>query len=315
MTRFALVLPVLCAGGLVAATSPALATFSGQNGRIAFDSDRHGGDIDIWTILPGGGDPRNLTAGSEAVDGAANWRADGRRIVFMSDRETARNPDPRGDRGPDFELFVMNANGANPRQLTFNDVDDEDPAWSADGSRIVFARDLNPVRGRVNYDLFTIAADGTDERRLTDSRGVDDIQPNWSSRGRITFTSDRDGDDLEIYTMRADGSKVRRLTSNKLNDEFPNWSPNGRAIAFHRERNGNFDVYRMRRDGGGVKRLTTNRAGDGLPAFSPNGRMIAFFSESGGSPDLFTMRRGGGGQTNRTNSKAFEFAPDWGVRP
>ena len=43
--------------------------------------------------------------------------------------------------------------------------------------------------------------------------------------------------------------------------------------------------------------------------------MIAFFSESGGSPDLFTMRRGGGGQTNRTNSKAFEFAPDWGVRP
>jgi Tol biopolymer transport system component len=314
MTRFALVLPALCAGGLAAATSPALATFPGQNGRIAFDSDRHGGDIDIWTMRPGGGDHRNLTAGSEAVDGAANWRADGRKIVFMSDRETARNPDPRGKQGPDFELFVMNANGSNPRQITDNEVDDEDPAWSPDGSRIVFQRDLNPVRGKVNYDLFTIAADGTDERSLTDSRGVDDFQPNWSSKGRIAFTSDRDGD-TDIYSMRGDGSKVRKLTRNKLDEEFPNWSPNGRAIVFHRVRNDNFDVYRMRKGGGGVKRLTSDPAGEGLPAFSPDGRMITFFSESGGSPDLFTMRRGGGGQKNRTSNKAFEFAPDWQPLP
>ena len=120
--------------------------------------------------------------------------------------------------------------------------------------------------------------------------------------------SDRDGD-TEIYSMRGDGSKVRKLTSNKLDDEFPNWSPNGRAIVFHRARNDNFDVYRMRRDGGGVERLTTDPAGEGIPAFSPDGRMITFFSERGGSPDLFTMRRGGGGQTNRTSNKAFEFAP------
>jgi TolB protein len=315
MTRLTLVLPALCAGGLAAVASPALATFSGQNGRIAFDSDRHGGDIDIFTMRPGGGDMRNLTKGSEAADGSSNWSPDGRRIAFMSDRETARNPDPRGSRGPDFEIFVMNAQGGNVRQVTDNELDDEDPAWSPNGRRIVFARDFNPVRGKVNYDLFTIAADGTDERGLTDSRGVDDIQPNWSSKGRIAFTSDRDGDDLEIYTMGPDGSKVRRLTSNGFNEEFPNWSPNGRAIAFHRERNGNFDVYRMRRGGGGVVRLTSDRAGEGLPSFSPDGRMITFFSEAGGTPDIFTMRRGGGGQANRTSTKAFDFAPDWQARP
>jgi TolB protein len=315
MTRFALVLPVLCAGALAAVASPALATFPGQNGRIAFDSDRHGGDIDIFTMRPGGGDVRNLTKGSEAIDGLANWSPDGRRIVFNSDRETARNPDPRGARGPDVEIFVMNAQGGNVRQVTDNELDDEDPAWSPDGSRIVFQRDLKPVRGKTDYDLFTMAADGTDERRLTRSRGVDDLYPNWSSRGRIVFASDRDGDDLEIYTMRPDGSKVRQLTSNRFNEEFPNWSPSGKTIGFHRERNDNFDVYRMRRDGGGVERLTTDRAGEGLPAFSPDGRLITFFSESGGTPDIFTMRRGGGGQANRTSDKAFDFAPDWQPQP
>ena len=312
MTRFALVLPVLCAGGLVAATSPALATFPGQNGRIAFE-----GDCDVKTMRPGGGGLRNLTPGTnKACDSLPNWRADGRRIVFMSDRETARNPDPRGNRGPDFELFVMNRNGANPRQITFNEFDDEDPAWSPDGTRIVFARDLNPVRGKVNYDLFTIAADGTDERRLTDSRGVDDLQPNWSSRGKIAFTSDRDGDDLEVYTMRPDGSKVRRLTSNKHNEEFPNWSPNGRAIVFHRERDGNFDVYRVRARGGGIERLTAGKAGDGVPAPSPNGRMVAFGSDRKDDQfDLYTMRAGGGGPFNRLTDGQFGFGPDWGVRP
>ena len=126
MSRFALVLPVLCAGGLAAAASPALAAFPGQNGRIAFDSDRQG-NLDIWTMRPGGDDLRNLTKGSEAVDASTNWSPDGRKIAFMSDRVTPDNPDPRGKQGPDFEIFVMNANGSNPRQITFNEFDDETP--------------------------------------------------------------------------------------------------------------------------------------------------------------------------------------------
>lgn len=315
MSRFALVLPVLCAGGLVAATTPALAAFPGQNGRIAFDSDR-GGNLDVWTMGPGGRDLRNLTRGSEAVDGSANWSADGRKIAFMSDRVTADNPDPRGKRGPDFEIFVMNASGSNARQITFNELDDEDPAWSPNGMRIVFQRDLNPVRGKVDYDLVTVAADGTDERMLTNSRGVNDAQPNWSSRGRVAFASDRDGDN-EIYTMRSDGSSVRKLTRNKQTEEFPNWSPNGRTVLFHRiDRNDNFDIYRVRAAGGRrARRVTATRSAEGVPAASPDGRLIAFVGEGDETLDIFTMRRGGGGQTNRTPNKGSEFAPDWQPRP
>jgi Tol biopolymer transport system component len=312
MSRFALVLPVLCAGGLVAATTPALAAFPGQNGRIAFESDRQG-NPDVWTMGPSGRDLRNLTKGSKAADGSANWSPDGGKIAFMSDRVTPDNPDPRGKRGPDFEIFVMKANGSNPRQITFNDLDDEDPAWSPDGMRIVFQRDFKPGRGKVDYDLFTMAAEGTDERRLTNSQGVNDAQSNWSSRGRIAFASDRDGDN-EIYTMRSDGSDVRKLTRNKHTEEFPNWSPNGRTILFHREAAGDFDVYRVRAAGGRAQRMTATGAAEGLPVASPDGRMIAFLREGDEALDIFTMRRGGGGQTNRTPQKGSEFAPDWQPR-
>ena len=84
----------------------------------------------------------------------------------MSERVTATNPEG------DFEIFVMKADGSHQRQITFNALDDESPAWSPDGRRIAFARDFDPIRGEVDFDLFTMNADGTDQRNLTSSPGV-----------------------------------------------------------------------------------------------------------------------------------------------
>ena len=124
----------------LAAAGPAFGAFPGENGKIAFQSDRRGGDFDIWTMDPDGRNLVNLTAKSKADDFTPNWRADGRRIAFMSNRVTATNPEG------DYEIFVMKADGSHQRQITFNALDDEHPAWSPDGPEDRLCQRLRPDR-------------------------------------------------------------------------------------------------------------------------------------------------------------------------
>jgi Tol biopolymer transport system component len=288
----------------LAAAAPAFGAFPGENGRIAFFSDRHGGDFDIWTMDPDGRHLVNLTAKSKADDFNQSWRADGRRIAFMSNRVTATNPEG------DYEIFIMKADGSHQRQITFNALDDESPAWSPDGRRIVFVRDFDPIEGQIDDDLFTMNANGTEQRNLTSSPGVQDQEPNWSADGRrIAFLSDRDGD-LEVYTMRPNGSSVRQLTSNDAFEFRPNWSPDSGMITFTSDRDGDFDVYVMRADGTNQTNVT-NPTGGGVSAWSPDGRKIAFLANE----DIFTMNADGSNKVQLTRGPALDWGPDWQPLP
>jgi TolB protein len=293
----------------LAAAAPSFGAFPGENGKIAFDSDRRGGDLDIWTMDPDGGNLVNLTGKSKTDDLAPNWRADGRRIAFQSERVTATNPEG------DFEIFLMDADGSHKRQITFNALDDEQPAWSPDGRRITFIRDFAPIRGEVDFDLFTMNADGTDQRNLTRSPGVLDLQPNWSPDGRrIAFVNDGSGDgDFEVYTVRPNGSNVRQLTSNDANEFRPNWSPDGRQITFTTDQDGDFEVYVMDADGANQTNVTANPAGaDGVSAWSPDGEKIVYLSRDS---DVFTMNADGSGKVALTKGPAFDGESDWQPLP
>ncbi len=97
--------------------------------------------------------------------------------------------------------------------------------------------------------------------------------------GRITFSSIRDGDS-EISTMRPDGTGVKQLTRNAVEDFSSAFSPDGKKIVFARDillSNGSEDreIYVMNADGTGVKRLTFNSRTDFSPIFSPNGKKTA----------------------------------------
>jgi Tol biopolymer transport system component len=324
-SRLARLLAVICVGGLAAGVSPALGAFPGENGKILFDSFRDDGETpDIWTMNPNGSNLVNLTANS----GRASWRPDGQKIAFMSDRETPDNPTPPPPfPGPDFEIFVMNADGSNQTQITFNEFDDELPAWSPDGKKIIFQRDFDKVRGQADYDILTMKVNGTRERNLTNSPGVQDFDPDWSPNGRrIAFTSERDGD-AEIYTMKPNGSRARQLTFNDAPFAFdgdPNWSPDSRKIAFTSERDSvpetpfQVEIYTMRANGDNQTRLTFDEDSDFLPAWSPDGRKIAFTSfrdatleTNPENAEIYTMRADGSHLANLTQNVAFDAAPDW----
>ena len=83
------------------------------------------------------------------------------------------------------EIFVMNADGTDARNITDHPAADSDPSWSPDGRELTFVSD----RGG-SPSVYRALADGSGIHQITDDEGVD-LQPHWSERG-ICFVSDRD---------------------------------------------------------------------------------------------------------------------------
>ncbi|MFN2468165.1 MAG: hypothetical protein ABR521_08580 [Gaiellaceae bacterium] len=168
--------------------------------------------------------------------------------------------------------------------------------------RIAFTsnRDDPTLHVRGNYEIYTMNADGSGVARLTQAQGIDGT-PVWSPDGRmLAFRTNRDHFDpdptktsYELYTMRADGSAQRRLTTNEAGDFSPTWSPDGKRIAFTSDRDGNQEIYVMNADGSGAANLTRAPGIDNEPAWSPDGKEIAFASNRGGPFRLWAMRPDG----------------------
>jgi len=240
--------------------------------QIAFQSNRSGAlNIYVMDIL--GGSSADDSKVSQMTNSQAGrggswepaWSPDGQWIVYSAQQASGS------------DLFLVNPNGTERRRLTDNKAIDGCPTWSPDGKQIAFFSDRDG-----NWEIYVMKSDGSDVRRLTQHPGQDH-SPAWSPDGsRIAFVSDRDGNE-EIYLMNladalqgTDGTGLRRLTRNKVEDWFPAWSPDGKWIAFSSSRDGNHEIYVMPvadalqgTDGNDQKRLTNNNAQDWGPVWRP----------------------------------------------
>jgi TolB protein len=141
---------------------------------------------------------------SDSNDIDPAWSPDGSKIAFVS----SRSGKP--------QLYIMNADGSNPRQVTDIDRIGGRNSFSPDGQWLSFYAGRSGSR-----NIYTIRVDGSGLRQLTDES--DNLGPSWSPYGGwITFTSVRHGNN-DIYIMRTDGSDVTRLTDAPVSDWQPRW--------------------------------------------------------------------------------------------
>ncbi len=149
------------------------------------------------------------------------------------------------------DIYVMDPDGGNMRQLTHDLEFVRFPAWSPDGKKIAFASGR-----RWNYtEIYVMNADGTNLKKITNYPNPD-FSPHWSPDGkRIVFLSHRFHYGEHIYVMNADGTLPTKLSDRHSNGS-PTWSPDGKKILFSSFRDWNREIYVMNADGTGVVRLT-----------------------------------------------------------
>ncbi|MGQ1783533.1 MULTISPECIES: TolB family protein [unclassified Saccharicrinis] len=212
------------------------------------------------------------------------------------------------------EIYIMDINGDNVRNITKNDSLDFSPSWSGDGQNLYFYSKRDG-----NAEIYTINSDGTELKRLT-NHPTTDVLPELSPVGEtIVFMSERDSLSRNIYLMNKDGSNIRQLTRNKFYEESPSWSNDGQKILFTRQLRdsadtshaANGEIHIMDVNGENVKRLTNKIGYDSGAKFSPNGKQIAFYGINDNNWDLFIMNSDGTNLLNLTYDSIECYSPDW----
>ena len=164
--------------------------------RIVFTSLKDG-DLEIYTMNADGSDVRRLT-NTPGYDGGAWWSPDGTKIVYRANHP-ADSAELRAYRDllaqnlvrpSRVELFVMNADGSNQRQITRLGGANFGPSWTPDGRRIVFSSNYkNPRSG--NFDLYMVDADGSNLEQITFDESFDGF-PMFSPDGKkLIWASNR----------------------------------------------------------------------------------------------------------------------------
>jgi len=185
-------------------TTPA---WSPDGSQLAFATSRDGSDTEIYVADWNGRNLHRLTV-SKSVDISPVWNPKtGKEIAFVSDRSGTA------------QIYIMDAEGTNVRRIVEDGGTAVNPAWSPDGQRIAFAWQKSRTS---NFDLYMHDLATGKDVQLTQDVGNNE-RPTWAPDGRhLAFESTRTGT-AQIWSMLANGERVRQLTQTGKNTG-PAWS-------------------------------------------------------------------------------------------
>jgi Tol biopolymer transport system component len=295
--------------GTTRPAAPAMRPALHPNGPIWFLGGEHPGSVfgpssGVFWVDPDGGQPHAVPTPKElySITGLA-VSPDGERIALSNG----------GGEFPPRNIYVMRPDGTGLRKITSGDFYEVTPAWSPDGRSIVFAstRCCATAHSSGNYALYTMSADGSGLRRITQD-SASDLSPAWSPDGtRIAYVvtppnvpNPPPKQDWQIWVVNADGTGARALTTDHRYDDAVTWSPDGKKLAYisHLSDDRDWQIRVMRADGSGQHTVFTCtgscRSGGYTLAWSPDGKEIAltvFLKGTGSTQRIGLINAGGGG--------------------
>ena len=265
--------------------------FSPDGRWIAFIRSLNISVDDIYVVPVSGGEPRRITNDNVEMRGL-DWTADGREIVFSSNR------------GGPFSLWRVLAAGGAPEPLPGVGENATVPRISRQGNYIAYVSD------KLDYKIWRGPGPNAPDKNSPLTQLIastrKDAQPQYSPDGkRIAFVSDRSGS-WEIWICDSEGSNPIQLTHLGSGDNgSPHWSPNGQQIAFDARITGSSDIYIINVDGGSPRQLTTEPSTENVPIWSKDGRWIFFGSDRSGDWQIWKIPAAGGQSIQVTKGGGF----------
>ena len=205
-----------------------------------------------------------------------------------------------GDTDGYTQVYVADAKKGTTRRVTDGAYNSGNPAWSPDRSRIIFKSDRDNQPGR--DDLYTMKADGSDVRRLTETPDIREWTPKYSPDGKtIVYVRVVPREGTFLALMDADGGNQRQVAGPYAFAEFPAWKKDGSQVYFsaiERGRN-DADIYAYDIASGAVMPVVSSPAADVCPHFTHDGKTLTYASVApggdGDNVDLFAHDMTGGG--------------------
>lgn len=238
-------------------------------GYIVYTSDLHS-NSEVYMRNVDGSVNQRITETAGVNESSPVISPDGLQIAY----------DAYADNGS--HIFIMDSDGSNVTQIT-KTAYNFSPAWNPTGNKLAFEK------GSEIMDIYTIDTDGSNLQSVIVTSGYSEDNPDWSPDGsRILYESYEDGD-LEIYSVKADGTGRQQVTINSVRDSEGEWSPDGNKITFIQEAAGSSPiVYTANSDGTGITELTkTKGLGVSSPSWAPGGDQIAYSVQSDGVYQIY----------------------------